>query len=39
MFELPVDYKPRPRSAGKKITATDGLRAILALFRYRFASA
>jgi 2-phospho-L-lactate transferase/gluconeogenesis factor (CofD/UPF0052 family) len=39
MFELPVDYKPRPRSAGKKITAADGIRAILALFRYRFASA
>jgi 2-phospho-L-lactate transferase/gluconeogenesis factor (CofD/UPF0052 family) len=38
MFELPVDYKPRPRSAGKKITAADGIRAILALFRYRFAS-
>jgi 2-phospho-L-lactate transferase/gluconeogenesis factor (CofD/UPF0052 family) len=35
MFELPVDYKPRSRSAGKKITARDGLKAILALFRYR----
>jgi 2-phospho-L-lactate transferase/gluconeogenesis factor (CofD/UPF0052 family) len=35
MFELPVDYKPRSRSAGKKITALDGLKAILALFRYR----
>ncbi len=35
MFELPVDYKPRSRSAGKKITAHDGLKAILALFRYR----
>jgi 2-phospho-L-lactate transferase/gluconeogenesis factor (CofD/UPF0052 family) len=39
MFELPVDYKPRPRSEGKKITAGDGIRAILALIRYRFASA
>jgi 2-phospho-L-lactate transferase/gluconeogenesis factor (CofD/UPF0052 family) len=38
MFELPVDYKPRPRSAGKKITAADGLRALTALFRYRFAA-
>ena len=37
MFELPVDYKPRSRSAGKKITASDGLKAILALFRYRVA--
>jgi len=38
MFELPVDYKPRSRSAGKKITAKDGIKAILALFRYRVAS-
>jgi 2-phospho-L-lactate transferase/gluconeogenesis factor (CofD/UPF0052 family) len=37
MFELPVDYKPRSRSAGKKITARDGISAILALFRYRIA--
>ena len=37
IFELPVDYKPRSRSAGKKITARDGLKAILALFRYRWA--
>jgi len=35
MLEMPVEYKPRPRSAGKKIRATDGLRAILALVRYR----
>jgi hypothetical protein len=35
MFELPVDYKPRSRSAGKKITAVDGIKAIVALFRYR----
>ena len=34
MFELPVDYKPRSRSAGKKITGLDGLKAIFALFRY-----
>jgi len=37
MFELPVDYKPRSRSAGKKITARDGIKAVLALFRYRVA--
>ena len=36
IFELPVDYKPRP-VAGKKITARDGFKAIFALFRYRFA--
>ena len=39
MFELPVDYKPRNRSAGKKITAGDGIMAMLALVRYRFGSA
>ena len=39
MFELPVDYKPRNRSAGKKITAMDGVKAMLALLRYRFGSA
>jgi hypothetical protein len=39
MFELPVDYKPRNRSAGKKITVLDGLKAMLALVRYRFGSA
>jgi hypothetical protein len=36
MFELPIEYKPRPRDAGKKITTGDGLRAIFALFRFRF---
>ncbi|MDO8677478.1 MAG: 2-phospho-L-lactate transferase CofD family protein [Acidobacteriota bacterium] len=35
MLELPVEYQPRTRSAGKKITAADGLKAIVALFRYR----
>jgi 2-phospho-L-lactate transferase/gluconeogenesis factor (CofD/UPF0052 family) len=35
MFEIPVDYRPRTREEGKKITAGDGMRAILALFRYR----
>ena len=35
MLELPVDYKPRSKSEGKKITALDGLKAVLALFRYR----
>jgi 2-phospho-L-lactate transferase/gluconeogenesis factor (CofD/UPF0052 family) len=36
MFELPVDYKPRTREAGKKITTGGGLKAVYALFRYRF---
>jgi len=35
VFEIPVDYKPRPRSAGKKIRASDGLRALFALLRFR----
>ncbi len=35
MFELPVEYRPRSRSEGKNINAVDGLKAILALFRYR----
>lgn len=35
LFEIPVDYKPRPRSAGKKIRASDGLRALFALLRFR----
>ena len=35
MLEISVEYKPRTRSAGKKITATDGIKAILGLFRYR----
>lgn len=39
LFELPVDYKPRTRNAGKKITAGDGIKAIFALLRYRFKAA
>lgn len=39
MFELPVEYKPRTRTTGKKTTALDGLKAVLALFRYRWARA
>lgn len=35
ILELPVEYHPRSRSAGKKITVADGLRAVIALFRYR----
>jgi len=36
ILELPVDYKPRTRLEGKKITTPDGIRALAALFRYRF---
>lgn len=39
MFEIPVEYRPRTRSAGKKITPADGIKAIFALFRYRVKSA
>ncbi len=35
ILELPVDYHPRTRSQGKKITLGDGLAALFALFRYR----
>jgi 2-phospho-L-lactate transferase/gluconeogenesis factor (CofD/UPF0052 family) len=35
MLELPVDYRPRTRAAGKKITVKDGLAALAALLRYR----
>lgn len=39
ILELPVDFKPRTRAQGKKVTTGDGLRAIMALFRYRFRTA
>ena len=35
ILELPVDYTPRTRAEGKKITLMDGLKALTALFRYR----
>lgn len=35
MLELPVEYRPRTKSAGKKIGTNDGVTALLALFRYR----
>jgi hypothetical protein len=35
MFEIPVDYRPRTREQGKKLTTADGLKAVFALFRYR----
>jgi 2-phospho-L-lactate transferase/gluconeogenesis factor (CofD/UPF0052 family) len=36
IMEVPVDYSPRTRSEGKKITVGDGFRAMLRLVRYRF---
>jgi glycosyltransferase involved in cell wall biosynthesis len=36
IMEVPVDYTPRTRSEGKKITVQDGLRAMLQLVRCRF---
>jgi 2-phospho-L-lactate transferase/gluconeogenesis factor (CofD/UPF0052 family) len=38
MFEMPVEYKPRTRASGKKIRSSDGLKALLALVRYRLSS-
>jgi hypothetical protein len=35
ILEMPVEYTPRTRAAGKKITAKDGIRALIALFRFR----
>jgi len=35
IMELPVDYKPRTRAAGKKTRPSDGLRALMALLRFR----
>ena len=39
IVELPVDFKPRTRAQGKKITAFDGLKAVAGLIRNRFLSA
>jgi 2-phospho-L-lactate transferase/gluconeogenesis factor (CofD/UPF0052 family) len=36
LLEIPVSYKPRTRSAGKKIRPMDGLRALFALLRFRW---
>jgi 2-phospho-L-lactate transferase/gluconeogenesis factor (CofD/UPF0052 family)/glycosyltransferase involved in cell wall biosynthesis len=37
IYELPVSYFPRRKVDGKKSTVWDGLAALLALFRFRFA--
>lgn len=36
--EVPISYRPRQFSEGKKIRAADGLMAILTLIKYRFQS-
>tara|TARA_B100000475_G_C14974138_1_gene305335 strand:+ start:382 stop:1083 length:702 start_codon:yes stop_codon:yes gene_type:complete len=36
IFEIPINYQGRTYKEGKKIKASDGLKAILALIRYRF---
>ena len=35
IFEVPVEYTARSRAEGKKLTPKDGLKAIVALARYR----
>jgi dolichol-phosphate hexosyltransferase len=35
IYEVPVEYAARSRAEGKKLTATDGLKALVALGRYR----
>jgi len=36
ILEHPVDYQPRTRAEGKKITLGDGLKALFSLVQYRF---
>lgn len=36
IFEIPINYQGRTYEDGKKIGAIDGLRAIIALIKYRF---
>ena len=35
-FEVPISYNGRSYSEGKKITAKDGIFALICIFRYRF---
>jgi hypothetical protein len=37
ILEVPVQFKARNRAQGKKMSVFDGLRAVLALFRFRVA--
>ncbi|HEY5026262.1 MAG TPA: glycosyltransferase family 2 protein [Acidimicrobiales bacterium] len=36
IFEVPVTYTARSREEGKKLTAMDGVKAVMTLLRYRF---
>jgi len=36
IFEIPVTYAARSREEGKKLTAVDGVKALLTLLRFRF---
>lgn len=36
ILEVPISYNPRKTDEGKKIKATDGIKAILTLIKYRF---
>jgi glycosyltransferase involved in cell wall biosynthesis len=36
ILEIPVEYRPRLKSDGKKITVSDGFKAIITLFKLRF---
>lgn len=36
IFEVPITYAARSREEGKKLTAMDGVKAVLTLVRYRF---
>jgi hypothetical protein len=36
ILEIPINYQGRTYKEGKKIKAIDGLKAIVALIRYRF---
>ncbi len=38
ILEVPVSYNPRPRTAGKKIGARDGLRTVWVMLKKRFFS-
>ena len=38
IYEIPISYRGRTYKEGKKITAMDGIEAILALIKYRYFS-
>ncbi len=38
IVEVPIDYIPRSREEGKKIKASDGLKAVWTLLRFRFSN-